>query len=173
MVPTHQSQVISLNLFEKIIVRKVQAIVEHAEQQCKKNGVRLTEKRKHILAALLHSGKALSAYELVGYCKEQLGETIPAMSVYRILGFLQSQQLVHKLDLVNKYIACAHITCHHKHAVSQFLICKQCQRVKEINLRHSVIHSLLQEVYDTDFELDSPQLEINGLCGSCGKMKRC
>ncbi len=148
---------------------KVQAIIEHADQQCKKNGVRLTEKRKHILSGLLQSDKALSAYELVDYCKQHYGETIPAMSVYRILDFLQSQRLVHKLDLAKKYVACAHIKGPHNHAASQFLICKKCQRVKEIDISDSVMQSLLEDVRDADFELDSPQLEINGLCASCGK----
>jgi Fur family zinc uptake transcriptional regulator len=150
-------------------LNKIQAIIEHAEQQCTKNGARLTRKRKLILSSLLQSDKALSAYELVDYCKNQHDETIPAMSVYRILDFLQTQQLVHKLDSANKYVACAHIACGDKHTASQFLICKQCQRVKEIDISDSVIQSLRQDVQDADFELDNPQLEINGLCGKCGK----
>jgi Fur family transcriptional regulator, zinc uptake regulator len=150
-------------------LNKVQTIIEHAEQQCMTNGVRLTRKRKLILSSLLQSDKALSAYELVEYCKNRQNETIPAMSVYRILEFLQSQQLVHKLESANKYVACAHITCDGNHATSQFLICKQCQRVKEIDISDSVIQSLRQDVQDADFEVDNPQLEINGLCGKCGK----
>jgi Fur family zinc uptake transcriptional regulator len=91
------------------------------------------------------------------------------MSVYRILDFLQNQQLVHKLDLVNKYVACTHIDCRHEHAASQFLICKKCQRVIEVDISESVIHTLMQEVHDAEFELDNPQLEINGLCNKCRK----
>ena len=52
----------------------------------------------------------MSAYELVDYCKETYGVSPPPMSVYRILDFLQQERLVHKLNLANKYIACAHIT---------------------------------------------------------------
>ena len=37
------------------------------------------------------------------------------MSIYRILEFLESQQLVHKLKLTNRYVACVHITCNHEH----------------------------------------------------------
>ena len=148
---------------------KVQAIIEHAEQQCRENGARLTTKRKLVLSGLLQSGKALSAYELVEFCKEQFDETIPAMSVYRILDFLQVQKLAHKLELANKYVACAHITCRDEHATSQFLICKRCQRVKEIDISDSVIESLRQDVLDADFELDNPQLEINGICARCVK----
>ncbi len=150
-------------------MRKLQAIIEHADQHCKKNGARLTAKRKQILSGLLQSDKALSAYELIDYFKKQHGETIPAMSVYRILDFLEGQQLVHRLNLANKYVACSHITGQHEHAASQFVICRQCQRVKEIDINDSVVQSLQQDVRDAGFEMDGQQLEINGLCENCVK----
>lgn len=146
---------------------KVQAIIEHAERHCKEHGARLTNKRKQVLSGLLQSEKALSAYELVEYCKTEFGEAIPAMSVYRILDFLQDERLVHKLNLANKYVACAHITCSHDHEVPQFLICSQCQRVKEIGISKSTIAALQRNVKDAGFHLISPQLEMNCLCESC------
>ena len=145
----------------------VQTIIDRAEQQCKDNGTRLTSKRKHILSGLLQSDKALSAYELVEYCKTEFNENMPAMSVYRILEFLQDEHLVHKLNLANKYVACAHITCRHDHAAPQFLICRLCQRVEEVDINDSVVQSLRQNVRDAGFELDSPQLEINCICEAC------
>lgn len=148
---------------------KIQAMIDHAEQQCKEKGSRLTYKRKIILTGLLVSEKALSAYELVDYCKTEFNETIPAMSVYRILEFLEQEDLVHKLNLANKYVACAHIACRHDHAASQFLICQRCQRVKEVDISDSVVQSLRQDVIDAGFELYSPQLEVYCLCGSCMK----
>ena len=110
------------------------SIIQHAEQHCKNHGVRLTEKRKQVLAGLIQTDKALSAYELIDVCKEQCGEVIPAMSVYRILEFLESENLVHKLKLANKYVVCAHIRCDHAHGVPQFLICGKCNKVKEISI---------------------------------------
>ena len=149
----------------------VQTIIDRAEQQCKKNGTRLTNKRKHILSGLLQSDKALSAYELVEYCKTEFDENMPVMSVYRILEFLQDEHLVHKLNLANKYVACAHITCRHDHAAPQFLICQLCQRVKEVDINDTVVQSLRQNVRDAGFELDSPQLEINCICKGCADSK--
>ena len=97
---------------------RLQHILNHAEQQCLDNGSRLTEKRKKVLSGLLQSDRALSAYELVDYCNETYNESFAAMSVYRILEFLEQEQLVHKLNLANRYVACVHITCDHQHAVS-------------------------------------------------------
>jgi len=147
--------------------QKVETILEHAENSCKARGVRLTNKRKQILAGLLHSDKALSAYELVDFCQEEYGESFPPMSVYRILEFLKNQHLVHKLDLANKYIACAHITCDHAHGVPQFLICGNCQRVEEITVKKSTITALTRNVENAGFHLVSPQLELNCLCIRC------
>lgn len=146
---------------------KVQTIINHAEQSCKAHGSKLTTKRKQVLSGLLQSDRAMSAYELVDYCKEAYGESPPPMSVYRILTFLQDEHLVHKLDLANKYIACAHITCDHDHGVPQFLICGDCQRVEEITVGKSTINTLKRKVEEAGFHLASPQLEINCLCHDC------
>ena len=109
----------------------------------------------------------MSAYELVDYCKAELNENIPAMSVYRILDFLEKQSLAHKLSLTNKYVACSHITCDHDHAPSQFLICQKCQRVEEIGISQSVVKSLEKDVREAGFVLNSPQLEIKCICSHC------
>lgn len=146
---------------------KVQTIINHAEQTCKAHGSKLTTKRKQVLSGLLQSDRAMSAYELVDYCKEAYGESPPPMSVYRILSFLQDEQLVHKLNLANKYIACTHITCDHDHGVPQFLICGDCQRVEEITVGKSTINTLKRKVEEAGFHLASPQLEINCLCNQC------
>ena len=146
---------------------EIEALQDEADQRCKKRGARLTTKRKQVLAGLLHSDIALSAYDLVDYCREEHGQAIPAMSVYRMLAFLQSQYLVHKLSLANKYVACAHIRCDHDHEVPQFLICGRCQRVEEINVPKAMIKTLKRGVEEVGFELVSPQLEINCLCKGC------
>ena len=144
-----------------------QAAIKNAENSCKARGVKLTNKRKQVLSALLQSNKARSAYELVDYCKDNFGEALPPMSVYRILDFLQDEYLVHKLKLANKYIACSHITCDHDHGVMQFLICNNCQFVKEITINKSTINTLQSDVENAGFHLASPQLEINCICHSC------
>ena len=148
-------------------MKEVSQIIDHAEQHCKEHGSRLTLKRKQVLSGLLQSEKALSAYELVDYCKTVFGENIPAMSVYRILKFLQDEHLVHKLNLANKYVACSHISCSHAHAVPQFLICKRCSKVKEIDIKPVTINDLRASVNEAGFELINTQLEMNCLCEGC------
>lgn len=142
-------------------------VIDEAEHRCKAQGARLTTKRKQVLSGLLQSGTALSAYELADYCNTAYGQSLPAMSVYRILDFLQEQHLVHKLNLANKYVACAHITCSHDHGIPQFLICNNCQRVEEISVAKSTIRAIQRSVDEAGYQLLSPQLEMNCLCEEC------
>lgn len=146
----------------------IDQILDHAERQCKSHGARLTDKRKHVLTGLLQSKeKALSAYELIDICKEQYGESLPAMSMYRILDFLREERLIHKLDSANKFVACAHITCDHEHSVQQFLICEKCQKVKEISIPQKTIKTLKTHVEKAGFQIVSPQIELNCICETC------
>jgi len=139
----------------------------HAEAQCLNNGSKLTKKRKAILQRLLQSKQALTAYQLADYCRDELGESMPPMSVYRILDFLEGEQLVHKLKLANRFVACVHIACDHRHEVSQFLICEQCYRVSEITVKEPTLRALRDKVNQAGFKLVSPQLELNCVCDDC------
>ncbi|MVF13190.1 transcriptional repressor [Ketobacter sp. MCCC 1A13808] len=142
-------------------------ILNHAETSCRASGAKLTEKRKRVLTGLLKSQKALSAYELIDILQKEFDESPPAMSVYRILEFLESENLVHKLHLANKYVACSHISCAHEHEVPQFLICDQCGNVKEIGIKKSLINTLKRNVEESGYVLQSPQLELHCLCQEC------
>lgn len=141
--------------------------LEAAEQYCIAHGSKLTTKRKQVLTALIESSKALSAYELVDICNQKLQASLPAMTVYRILDFLENAGLVHKLNLANKYVACSHISCDHSHGTPQFLICKTCSAVNEVSISNRVIAELTATVEQANYQLLSPQIELNCLCQQC------
>ncbi len=146
---------------------KLAITLDSAEEHCQLRGTRLTQKRKTVLKGLVTSRHAMTAYELVDYCKSELDASIPAMTVYRILGFLVDEKLVHKLKLANRYVACIHITCDHHHAVPQFLICTECYRVEEVDISRSTMGSLKRNVENAGFELVSEQIEVDCICASC------
>lgn len=140
---------------------------EQIEQKCKAQGIRLTAKRQQVLLGLIQSAKAVSAYELAKLCSERFGSALPAMSVYRILSFLESEGLAHKLKVANKYVACAHFTCDHSHGVPQFIICIKCDRVTEAQLSDTVLDSVEDLVSESGYRLLSPQLELSCICARC------
>lgn len=143
------------------------AVLAQAEQQLTAAGRRLTPKRRQVLSGLLHAPGALSAYELVDYCQQLFAVTIPVMSVYRILSFLETAGLVHRLNLANKYVACAHISCSHSHGTQQFLICGRCSKVAEISLAAPMVAEVQAAVEKKGFRLASPQLELDCVCLTC------
>ena len=148
-------------------MKDIEKIIDHAKKYCVENGLNLTKKRRRVLHALLESRSALSAYELRELCKTEAGNLLPAMSIYRILEFLQDAGFVHRLNILNRYTACTHISCDHEHLFSQFLICVKCQMVTEINIPELTMRNMRDNAESAGFELESPQLEINGVCYTC------
>ena len=144
--------------------------IKNVEKFCDEQNIKLTAKRKEILSGLLNSDKALSAYDLIKILKKQSGSSIPAMSVYRILDFLENNSLVHKLKLTNKYVACSQITCDHNHASPQFLICNDCDSVVEIAVDHQIMAALQSRVKSAGFSLRSRQIEMDCVCSKCDQL---
>lgn len=148
---------------------KLKQTLGAAEQSCRASGARLTEKRRNVLAILLRSRTPLSAYEIAEQYSLDYGESIPAMSVYRMLDFLAEENLAHKLNSENKYLACAHIACDHSHETPQFLICNRCNKVREIGIKPEVIVALRDTVEGAGYHLQTSQLELDCLCDECGR----
>jgi Fur family zinc uptake transcriptional regulator len=144
------------------------SILQKADEKCTRAGTRLTVKRAALLGLLVEAARPLSAYELVALYNQSEEQTIQPMSAYRILQFLQSEELVHKLETQNKYIACSHISCSHAHQVPQFLVCRKCHKVSEINLPAGIVDELSTQAKLSGFELDESRIELDGVCKDCG-----
>ena len=144
-----------------------QQTLQSAVAKCQESGARLTEKRKRALTLLLDAASPISAYELKDAYQERYDESLTAMSAYRMLNFLVTETLAHKLNSVNKYAACAHISCSHDHELPQFLICDACEAVVEIGLDDQTLEKIKEGVANTGFTLNEQQLELRGFCGDC------
>ncbi len=146
---------------------RMHRILEKASDICAGNGARFTAKRREILAVLLRSPIPLNAYEVVDAYNENADQSMPAMSVYRILDFLVAEGLAHKLNSTGKYLPCSHIICAHEHEVPQFLICRSCQKVTEVGIHVRVIEALTDSVQSVGFHLMNSQLELDCFCERC------
>ena len=147
-------------------------LIDSAERKCRESGARLTNRRRLVLKTLIEAGGSMSAYELLDRCNESLTKRMPAMSIYRILDFLESNSFVHKLTSQNKYIACEHIECCDQHFFrSQFLICSDCPTVREIKLGPATYESMQQTAASAGFSLEGVQLEVIGACASCASIE--
>ena len=147
--------------------RQISKWIDDARSVCEQSGARLTEKRQDILKILLIAGGPLSAYQIANAYNDDAQKPMPTMSVYRILEFLETKDLVHKLISNSKYIACTHSHSGDKHKVTQFLICNQCKIAKEIIISTKIMDELGKVVENAGFALKHRQLELDCLCEEC------
>ena len=145
----------------------VESALARAKAICKQQNIRFTHKRQQVLKILLTCHNAVGAYEIAERYAQQYTESIPTMSVYRILDFLTELGFVHKLNSINKFIACQHLSCEHKHDLPQFLICNSCQHTQEFSISKQTQQDLLQSSASMNFELSTKQIELFGLCKNC------
>ncbi len=147
---------------------KLDSLLRAAEVSCAENGARLTQRRRQVLSELIKSSSSLSAYEVLDLCNRSTTSTMPAMSVYRILDFLEQQQLVHRLSSSSKYVSCAHIACDHKHVhKTHFLLCDGCSSVEEVDATEEASEALEQMAKTVGFKLTTQQFELSGICTTC------
>ena len=147
---------------------KLDSLLRAAEVSCAENGARLTQRRRQVLSALMQSSSPLSAYEVLDLCNRSTTSAMPAMSVYRILDFLEQQLLVHRLSTSNKYVSCAHIACDHKHfQATHFLLCEGCSSVEEVDATEEASEALEQMAKTVGFKLTTQQFELSGICTTC------
>ena len=137
-------------------------LIERADTICRERGARLTEQRKAVLRLLCESDKPLSAYDLLDRMRVMIRNPAPP-TVYRALDFLLEQGLVHKLESLHAFIGCTHPE--HPHA-SQFLICRDCGEVAEVE-DPNIAKSLNAAVKAIGFRTKRPVVELLGTCAQC------
>lgn len=144
-----------------------QKVLTNVEAECTSNGLRLTAKRHRVLTILIAATSPLSAYDLISSYEAEYTDALSAMSAYRMLDFFTEAGFIHKLSTTNQYLLCSHLTCDHEHEVPQFLICDSCHDVQEIGIRKGLQSELESSIAKSGFRLNSPQLELHGLCANC------
>lgn len=104
----------------------------------------------------------MTAYQLLDRLKETRKGAVPP-TVYRTLDFLMAQRLIHKVERLNAFIPCAESG--HQHA-AQFLICRRCGTVAEIEDR-AATQALEYAAERQGFHPLNTVVEIEGTCAAC------
>ena len=106
----------------------------------------------------------MGAYDILGCLNQaETSSFIAPPIVYRALEFLLAQGLVHRIESKNAFISCDHPG--HKSA-AQFLICRGCEKVAELDNATSLIPT---EALEIGFTADHSVVEITGVCADCNK----
>ncbi|MBV8615947.1 MAG: transcriptional repressor [Acetobacteraceae bacterium] len=143
----------------------IEAQLDAAALACARRGAQLTELRRCVLGLILEAGGPLTAYQLLDRLRETRRGAVPP-TVYRALDFLREQGLVHKIERLNAFISCAEAD-HHHHA-AQFLICRTCGTVAEIEDR-AVSEALEHAAERQGFHPSHAVVELDGTCAACSQ----
>lgn len=123
----------------------------------------LTKNQTLVLDALSRTDGPLSAYSLLDELREH-GVRAP-LQVYRALEKLIDYGLVHRLESLNSFVACAH-PHDHKHGLVTFAICDNCGQVDEFS--DAVIETRLKGwAKEHSFKLAKTTIEMRGACMRC------
>jgi Fur family zinc uptake transcriptional regulator len=151
--------------------RRTTSLLDRADEVCQKRGATLTELRRQVLGLILDAASPTGAYELLDRLSETRRRAAPP-TVYRTLGFLLDQGLIHKVERLSAFVGCV-TGCTadpdekaHAHA-AQFLICRKCGRVIEMR-DPGVPVALAQAARDVGFRVSHATIEAEGVCNTCG-----
>ncbi len=140
----------------------VEARIERAAAACARDGANLTALRREVLALVLGADGPLTAYQLLDLLKESRRRAAPP-TVYRALDFLMAHGLVHKIERLNAFVPCS--DADHRHS-AQFLICRQCGAVAEIEDQRAA-KALAHAAEREGFHPNNAVVEIEGTCSAC------
>jgi Fur family zinc uptake transcriptional regulator len=123
----------------------------------------LTRNQSLVLGALEKAEGPLSAYTILDRLR---GDGLRApLQVYRALDKLLAAGLVHRLETLNAFVACAHPNCH-AHGMSAFAICEDCGQVDEFS-DEGVRERLGAWSQARGFKTEKTTIEIRGHCATC------
>ena len=123
----------------------------------------LTRNQMLVFEALAEAGSPLSAYTILDRLRSA-GFRAP-LQVYRALDKLLERGLVHRLESLNAFVACAH-RHDHAHGLTAFAICNKCGQVEEFS-DAAVEQRLAGWAERTGFKATKTTVEIRGACAAC------
>ena len=123
----------------------------------------LTRNQSLVLDTLSRAEAPLSAYTILDRLRDD-GFRAP-LQVYRALEKLLDFGLVHRLESLNAFVACAHPHCHTQGLIA-FAICNDCGQVDEFS--DDVVRDRLGAwATQHGFRAEKTTIEIRGHCARC------
>ena len=138
----------------------VRSALLNAKAVCAEKGAQFTPIRQRVFEILLEAHAAMGAYDVLARLNaEGLGSKPPV--AYRALGFLVDQGLVHRIERLNAFVACAHPGAAHDPA---FMICRCCGTVAEAQAGQGPLSASAAQ---SGFQIEQTVIEAEGLCPKC------
>jgi len=123
----------------------------------------LTRQQALVLQALARADGSTSAYALLDTLRDEGFRAPP--QVYRALDKLIGHGLVHRVESLNAFVACAQ-PHPHRHGLLAFAICDRCGQVDEFS-DATIERRLKGWARDRAFTVATSALELHGTCTDC------
>ncbi|QCC85141.1 transcriptional repressor [Desulfovibrio desulfuricans] len=136
-----------------------------ADALCASRGLRLTRLRRQVLSYLLETRQPVKAYDILDALRNNSPKALTPASVYRSLEFLLQAGLVHRVETLNAFVACAE-TCNKPHDPVFMLVCPGCRKSREIN-DPDLYQTIFSTMQQRGFQLQGDTVELTGLCPGC------
>ncbi|MDR3427262.1 MULTISPECIES: transcriptional repressor [Silvimonas] len=139
-----------------------QEFLDYAEDRCREHGTRLTTIRRQVLERIADQPGYSKAYDLLEALRPGIASLTPP-TIYRALEFLETEGLVHRLEVVNGYVACQQ----HDHAAQTlFIICPCCGKVAEAR-GDDCEFFFTRLLGENGFGAVPQHLEVKAFCNEC------
>tara|TARA_X000000950_G_C13423775_1_gene461149 strand:+ start:133 stop:531 length:399 start_codon:yes stop_codon:yes gene_type:complete len=123
----------------------------------------LSNNQRLVMGVLEKEPHPMSAYMILDQLRDS-GFRAP-LQVYRALEKLIGMGRVHRLESLNAFIACSHMSCE-KGGATAFVICDRCENVQEV-CDESVSLFLAGLSQKAKFRASKSSIELHGVCDAC------
>ncbi|MDR2368194.1 MAG: transcriptional repressor [Deltaproteobacteria bacterium] len=145
----------------------LESILDRQAAQCAAKGFQLTSLRRLLMGILLNAGKPVKAYDLIEEAGRS-GRRLTPATVYRVLGFLMDQGLVHRVNALNAFVACAESHGRLSRHQPLLLVCPSCRKTTEINDPDLSV-MVFGKLSDLGHSLKGGSIEVHGQCQVCAE----
>lgn len=151
-----------MRLFWSGRLMNTQEFLDFAEAQCRVHGTRLTTIRRQVLEHIAEQPGYSKAYDVLEALRPETASLTPP-TIYRALEFLEAEGFVHRLEVVNGYVACQQ----HDHAhETLFIICPCCGKVAEAK-GDKYAYFFKDILGENGFGAVPQHLEVKAYCNEC------
>ena len=147
----------------------VAEVIERAAAAFERQGLRLTELRRHVLEEVAASHRAVGAYDVLERLASKGGRRLAPISIYRALDTLVAAGVVHRLESRNAFFAC-HVA-HGGNRRQIVLACDECGAVAEVP-RPGVFDDIQAAAGAVGFRMSQALVEVSGACAACAQPDR-
>ncbi|MCO5119648.1 MAG: transcriptional repressor [Burkholderiaceae bacterium] len=149
----------------RLTEKEIAARLAHADAHCRERGAQLTAQRAEVYELLLRRQGSAKAYDLQHDLQQRRGRVAPT-TIYRALEFLVEQGLVHRVDALNRFVACSHEPDETEGHHPLFLVCSTCERTTELH-DDAALAALARSLEAAGADFVQSAVEIKGLCRDC------